>query len=244
VARTHKEYQEFVRKELTLRRIEIPFIFQDVFIKLYHLDLSPVRYILKERYSHQGAPARCPEDMLRSSLAMTLLGITSIDEWVEFLRSFPSLAIISGFSPCDIPGVGTFYDFFRKLYLMDKDKSLSKGKTCFKRKPKKKRASRTCEGVIKKLVEKAIREESKKKSKGLSYREPDYLLQKIFKECFVIPSANLGLIDLDNLSVAGDGTKIKTYTFPTGKRYAPAKTLVTILASSLIGMQDGDGTPP
>jgi len=70
-ARTHKKYQEFVRKELSLRRIKIPFLFQDVFIKLYYLDLSPVRCILKEHYSHQGAPARPPEDMLRSLLAMT-----------------------------------------------------------------------------------------------------------------------------------------------------------------------------
>jgi len=27
VAKAHKEYQEFIKKELTLRRIEIPFIF-------------------------------------------------------------------------------------------------------------------------------------------------------------------------------------------------------------------------
>jgi len=72
-ARTHKEYQEFVKNELALRGIEIPFLFQDVFAKLFYLDLSPVSRILKERYSHQDAPARCPEDMLRSSLAMTLL---------------------------------------------------------------------------------------------------------------------------------------------------------------------------
>jgi len=111
---------------------------------------------------------------------MTLLGITSIDEWVKFLRSFPSLAIISGFLPEDVPGVGTFYDFFNKLYLMDKDKSFAKGKTRFKRKPKK-RASRNCEGVIKKLVERVVRGESKKKTKNSSYREPDYLLQRILK---------------------------------------------------------------
>lgn len=111
-----QKYQEFVRKELTLRGIKIPLKFQDVFIKLYHLNLSSVRCILKEHYSHQGAPARCPEDMLRSALAMTELGIIQIDEWVNFLRSFPSPAIISGFLPEDIPGVGTFYDFFDKLY--------------------------------------------------------------------------------------------------------------------------------
>ena len=217
-ARTHKKYQEFVRKELTLRRIKIPFLFQDVFAKLFYLDLSPVRCILKKRYSHQGAPARRPEDMLRSALAMTLLGITSIDEWVKFLRSFPSLAIISGFLPEDIPGALTFYDFFNKLYLMDKDKSKAKGKTRFRRKPKKKRQNRSYEGVIKKLMERAVREDSKKKGKDTFHKAPDYLLQKIFKECFVIPSAKLGLIDLDNLSVAGDGTKISTFASPYGKK--------------------------
>jgi len=141
-ARTHKQYQQFVRKELNLRGIEISFLFQDVLVKLFYLDLSLVSSILKERYSHQGAPARCPEDMFRSALAMTLLGITSIDEWIQFLRSFSSLAMISRFLPCDIPGIGTFYDLFNKLYLMDKDKSLAKGKTRFKGKPKKKRVSR------------------------------------------------------------------------------------------------------
>ncbi len=75
--------------------------------------------------------------MLRSLLAMTLSGVTSIDEWVALLRSFPSLAIISGFLPGDTSSVGTFYDFFKRLYLMDKDKSKVKGKTCFRRNPRK-----------------------------------------------------------------------------------------------------------
>ena len=111
-----------------------------------------IRYTLKDCYSHQSSPSRHCEDMLRSLLAMTLLGITSIDEWVNFLRSFPSLAIISGFLPEDIPGALTFYDFFNKLYLMDKDRPLAKGKTRFRRKPKKKKQNRSYEGVIKKLT--------------------------------------------------------------------------------------------
>jgi hypothetical protein len=124
--KTHKEYQEFVKEQFTLRRIDVPFIFRDVFIKLFHLDLSSVSLILKDRYSRRGTRGRDPQDMLRS-----LLGVTSIDEWVTFLRNFPSLAIISGFTPEDTPGVGTFYDFFDRLYLMDKDKSCAKGKTKF-----------------------------------------------------------------------------------------------------------------
>jgi len=218
VVRTHKEYQEFVKKELTLRGITVPFLFQNVFIKLYHLDLFPVRCILKKRYFHQGAPARCPENMLRSLLTMTLLGITSIDEWVNFLRSFPSLAIISGFIPEDTPGVGTFYDFFNRLYFMNKEKSCAKGKTRFKRKPKKKRTGRNYEGVIKKLTDRVIREDTKRKLGKSSYKQPDYLLQKIFKECFVAQSVNLGIIDLENLSVAGDGTKISTFASPYGRK--------------------------
>ncbi|HIE43861.1 MAG TPA: hypothetical protein EYP78_03575 [Candidatus Omnitrophica bacterium] len=221
-ARTHKDYQEFVRKELTLRRIKIPLKFQDVAIKLYQLDLSPVSHILKDRYSHRGTSGRDPQDMLRSLLAMTELGITSIDDWVDSLRSFPELAIISGFLPEDTPGVGTFYDFFNRLYLMDKEKSCAKGKTKFRRKPKKRKEDHLPEhehkGIIRRLVERAMRESSKEKNGESSYKPPDYLLQKIFKECFVLPSARLGLIDLNNLSVAGDGSKIKTCASPYGKK--------------------------
>ena len=52
------------------------------------------------------------------------------------------------------------------------------------------------------LWEDEIRENSKQKNSKSSYKAPDYLLQKVFKECFVNPSARLGLIDLDNLNVA------------------------------------------
>jgi len=220
--RTHKEYQEFVKKELTFRKIEIPFIFQDVFAKLYQLDLSPVSHILKDRYSHRGTRGRDPQDMLRSLLAMTLLGVTSIDEWVAFSRSFPSLAIISGFTPGDTPGVGTSYDFLDRLYLMEKSASKAKGKTRFKRKPKKNKKTKdemptetgpehNHKGVIQRLVDRMIKEDIRQRANGSFHKKPDYLLQRIFKECFTLPLAKLGIIDLENLSVAGDGTKISTF---------------------------------
>jgi len=89
VVRAHKDYQEFVKEQLTLRKIDIPFVFQDVFIKLYELDLSPLSFILKDRYSHHGSPARDPQDMLRSLLAMTLLGITGVDPIVRTRKWLP-----------------------------------------------------------------------------------------------------------------------------------------------------------
>jgi hypothetical protein len=53
--------------------------------------------------------------MLRSCLAMMLCSVTSFDEWDAMMRDEPFYAIISGFSPDDIPGVGTFYDFQDRL---------------------------------------------------------------------------------------------------------------------------------
>lgn len=42
-------------------------------------------------------------------LARPELGIT---EWVDELYRVPLYAILSGFEPGDVPGIGTFYDFF------------------------------------------------------------------------------------------------------------------------------------
>ncbi len=115
---------------------------------------------------------------------------------------------------------------------MDKDKSKAKGKTRFRRKPKKSKEQEKEEdalfnhnhkGVIQRLVNRVIREDSKEKNGKPSYKAPDYLLQKIFKECFVSPSARSGIIDLNNLSVAGDGSKIKTFAFPYGKKICSCK---------------------
>ena len=191
-ARAHKEYQEFVKEQLKIRSLSIPAFFMDIYLKLINFDLSRANSILKFRYSNIGAPARASDNMLRSLLAMALSGITSIDEWVNLLRSFPSLAIISGFTPDDTPGVGTFYDFFDRAYLMDKDKSKTKGKGRFRRKPKNSEEQEKKEdalsehnhkGVIQRLVDRVIRENSKEKNSRSSYKAPDYLLQKIFKDC-------------------------------------------------------------
>jgi len=68
--RTHKEYQEFVKEQLRVHVLSIPAFFMDIYVKLIDLDLSRVNSILKFRYSNWGTPARAPDDMLRSLLAM------------------------------------------------------------------------------------------------------------------------------------------------------------------------------
>ncbi|HAU32272.1 MAG TPA: hypothetical protein DCW46_08495 [Desulfotomaculum sp.] len=58
----------------------------------------------------------------------------SVDSWVERLRNDDILAIICGFVPGKIPGVGTYYDFLDRFWLAPKPGKVKK----FNRKSKKK----------------------------------------------------------------------------------------------------------
>ena len=80
--------------------------------KLRRTNLDKAYASLATIYSpYQGRPARPPICMLRSYVAMMECGITSVDVWVSMMHDDSFYAIISGFDPADIPGVGTFYDF-------------------------------------------------------------------------------------------------------------------------------------
>ena len=62
-------------------------------------DLSPI-----------GRPSAPVPEILRSLVLMSHLKEESIDTWVDWLRGDDLLAVICGFVPGQIPGVGTFYD--------------------------------------------------------------------------------------------------------------------------------------
>lgn len=125
-----------------------------LFIHLNHIpftrtSLSLIFYfiiqILLGSYSKFGPAPRDPVSMLRSYLLSIKLKITSITDWVSRLKECPLYAIISGFSPDDVPGIGTFYDFFRHIWnseqkhlsvqLRHKKKKTSKGKNTGKKLP-------------------------------------------------------------------------------------------------------------
>lgn len=75
--------------------------------------------------------------MLRSLLLMNKLHVTQVDDWVNKLHTIPIYAILSGFPPDAVPGVGTFYDFFRRLWLANSPHLTGRKKRKLK-KPKKK----------------------------------------------------------------------------------------------------------
>lgn len=74
---------------------------------------------MQECYSVFGPTPRLPSCMLRSYLLALKLKVTSITVWCRMPRESPFYAILSGFSFGDTPGIGTFYDFFSRLWKDD-----------------------------------------------------------------------------------------------------------------------------
>ena len=85
--------------------------------KFWSLDLSGVDTLMQDRYSVFGPQPRFPSDMLRAILVSVEFKITSYTRFAADLKENHLHAIISGFTVGDTPGVGTFYDFHKRLWL-------------------------------------------------------------------------------------------------------------------------------
>lgn len=129
--------------------------------KLWITDLTEIATLLQASYSVRGPAPRDPASMLRSFLLFLLTKPESgITAWVDELYRVPLYAILSGFEPGDVPGVGTFYDFFARLWAASID-NIKPRKQKRKRKPKKgkkgEKAPTTTPGRIKRLASWMIR---------------------------------------------------------------------------------------
>ncbi len=186
--------------------------------KLWMTDLSAITTLLQDDYSDQGPAARDPASLLRSYLLLLMtnpeMGIT---EWVNELKRTPIYAILSGFPLDDLPGVGTFYDFFDRLWpavdkhLKPKKQRKRKGKAK-KGKKKGEKAPTTTPGRVERLVKWMMRHADKKTAL------PADKLFDFFQSQIVSMSAKFGLLgDLSALSAAGDGTPIVTAAYPRSK---------------------------
>lgn len=220
-SRTHQEFQKFLAEKIKLHYLDTGqhnaiLLYHRELTKVWHADLSMVANIVHFRYSDIGAPAREPIAMFRSFLLMEMNHCSSIDDWVKQLKAFPIWAIFSGFEPGNVPGVGTFYDFMKRLWLADAPNRFNKVRKYRRHKPKKgKRKGEKSPhkpGIVNRLVERFLKRPPRFKSR------PHDLLQQIFKECFVLPSARAGLIgDIEHLRIAGDGTSVRTGASRYGK---------------------------
>ncbi|MEA1960646.1 MAG: transposase [Bacillota bacterium] len=179
--------------------------------------MSQTFSIMKNHYSSRGPLAHDPADLLRSYLLMLQTGTFSITDWVDNMRRVPLYAILSGFTPGKTPGIGTFYDFFKRLWLT-KLPNFTPKKKRKRKKPKKdkkkgEKAPTTTTSKVAKLV--ACIERSQSRKRLLPFDQ----IHTLFKQLFVRPSAQKGLLgDTQNLCLAGDGTPLRTSVYPRSKR--------------------------
>lgn len=179
----------------------------EVMEQFWNLDLSAVDQIMQDRYSLFGPQPRLPSDMLRSYLLSMKFKVTSLTSWASSLKQNYLYAILSGFAVGDTPGVGTFYDFTRRLWLSDRN-NLSDSLHPPKEKPKKpKKKGEKADPVEKVTVYDLM---SKFEIEPPQDFAPAKRLFDIFKSQFLDKSVNEGLIDLGDLAVSGDGTPVYT----------------------------------
>lgn len=216
----HSHYQEFVLKQL--RAYIGPgfaIISKDwpLAVTFWMTDLSPITTFLYETYSHQGPLPRDPASLLRSYLIFLKTNPEKgLTEWINIMKRTPIFAILSGFDLNDLPGVGTFYDFFKRLWpTVDKNirpKKQPKRKAKPKKGKKGEKAPISKPGRVKRLVQWMLRHG------GSKTNLPADRLFHFFQEQIVSVSAGLGLLgNVAALTTAGDGTPITTSVHPRSK---------------------------
>jgi len=172
--------------------------------------------------------------MLRSCLAMLLCGETSFDDWVKLMRDEPFYALISGFEPNDVPGVGTFYDFQDRLLQRPRQPRTHQQCSHYQRQQQDQAAAnrnkndlQPHQNIINRLADRILARSHSRPPLAATLAgwadvsalpAWEQTLQAIFFSCFVARSIELKLIDLDQLNVAGDGTKLPSWAKPAGKK--------------------------
>jgi hypothetical protein len=106
--------------------------------KFWMTDLSYITTLLQDVYDAKGPLPRDPASMLRSYLLFLMtkpqIGVT---QWIHEMKRIPYYAILSGFEPGNIPGVGTFYDFFKRLWAISENNLKNKSVNANSKKGKK-----------------------------------------------------------------------------------------------------------
>ncbi len=213
--RPHHLFQDWVVQELLAllpeHEMQIRF-YAEIMEKIFILNLDKLLPLAMGHYSSTGRPAINQPEIFRALVVMSHCkeGITS---FVKKLKSHPVLAVICGFEPDAIPGVGTFYDFMNRFWLEEEPAKVL-------REPLRKKAKKPKNGE--KLPEKdkdRVAQLVDQVLEGHSFEGPESLLQRILAECAVKPSLELELCgNPQKLVFAGDGAPLETGADHRGKK--------------------------
>ena len=221
---SHADYQNFVvtnlRKYYPNPDALAPSIW-DIIERFWNLDLSYTDELLKDTYSKFGPVPRTPSCMQRSYLLSIDFKVTSLTDWAAQLKINPLYAILSGFEVGDTPGVGTFYDFIKRLWNSD-DNHLSSHIHPIKEKVKKPKKKGTKADSIEKVTVAELLPQLENTKFHID-DQPYSSLFKIYKHEFLDVSVSKGLVDTSSLALAGDGTPVVTSHRERKKRICDCK---------------------
>ena len=176
----------------------------------------------KNTFSCRGPKSIDPADLLRSYLLMLQVGEPSITEWVNQLRRCPLYAILSGFEYGKTPGVGTFYDFFKRLW-SHTSVNLSPKRRLNRKKVK---GGKKGEKAPTKAYSKIANLMAQLQKRSSAKAHPFDVLLKLFQHQFLAVSAKSGLLgDTRALSIAGDGMPLQTATQVRNRRLCNCREL-------------------
>lgn len=219
----HAAYQDHV---LTLMRKYypdpdmLPRSTWEIIDRFWHHDLSNVDILMADRYSVFGPPPRLPSCMLRSMLLAVEFKVASFTDWAAQLKMNPLYAILSGFAPDNIPGVGTFYDFNTRLW-----SSVSPNLSEHEHAPKSKVKKPSAKGAKADPVDKVTVEDLLVlfDLDPPASPQPYDRLFDIFYENFLSVSVSKGLLNPDSLALSGDGTPVVTSSLERSRRTCDCK---------------------
>lgn len=231
--RTHWQYLEAFQTQREHLEVRIPHDATSLWCKFRRLDLSAAYALLAPLYQlDQGRPAHRPDDMFRSWLLMVECHVTSVEVWVQQLHDQPFYGLLSGFDPNTIPGVGTFYDFQDRLLHITEpllDRACQPRRRSEQRKKdgslRDKNNTAPHANILNRLADRLL---ARAPTPGPVFGQwetnlaalplQERPLKAVFYVLFVSPSIAKGLIDLEALGLAGDGTHLHTWANAHGHK--------------------------
>lgn len=207
----HSAYQDFVITNLRKHYPNPDAIARstwDIIDRFWNLDLSFTDEFMRNKYSVFGPKPRTPSCMQRSYLLSIDFKVTSLTDWSAQLKINPLYAILSGFEFGNTPGVGTFYDFFSRMWDSD-DNNLSSHIHPLKEKVKKPKIKGAKAEAIEKVTVAQLLPELESTIFHIN-EQPYGSLFQLYKKEFLDLSVSKGLLSPQSLALAGDGTPVVT----------------------------------
>lgn len=208
---SHADYQNFVLENLRKYYPNPDSIARstwDIIDRFWNLDLSFTDEFMRDKYSKFGPAPRTPSCMQRSYLLSIDFKVTSLTDWAAQLKINPLYAILSGFEFGNTPGVGTFYDFMDRLWDSDDD-HLSPHIHPLKTKVKKPKTKSTKADSVEKIKVEQLLPQLENSVFNIN-DQPYGSLFSLYQQEFLNKSVSKGLIDINSLALAGDGTPVVT----------------------------------